>query len=864
MTQWFYILTGDDVASQQLLSVDVPSDLGTDDSGLNGAAINMMEASTSYVSNSLPLARQMWQLAVDGTIVSALNPNYVLGLSGTSAVLVQRSSADTSQQWEFQWVQDSPGVMPGMQVMLGTLKNNGNSEYLTGSGDNCNATISTAAMPPTGGPTGLMLWYVRPTSPPTGQALTIRSVAASTDSTPMVVSIDASNLANTLNPGSIAALNPMQPGWPNFIWTYTVDGFLSSAVNPDVVLSLDSNADVGSGSGNGVATYPILPADTGNQFQQWAFVPVNPEEGTYQIVNQAGATIGKPGGGGTRALAITGTSGSGQLQLVAPDSSDTSQLWTVSPTYPLEVLLAQPAVPYPTFTGAEEDAYKYIGFHLGLHQLNTDLRSQYSNLAAPLAGYQSRIAMLATFVAAKNALQAKDPPQAKDQPPALPDTNAMMTVANVLSEELTAAQAVQQLFQQLSAFHSELAIVTTNATAAIIADAAIDSQSSETVQISSFQIISGLIYTLVSMGSTLTEFGGAMKGIGLLAPIVANMYQAGANTANLYKQSKAQSSQLQKTEEIFYDFEGKVADVQQFLADSFTAIGNALAAVEATILSDRFKSRTVAAMTALPSGSNSLFWRPQQGMSLIPSIVPGYEVGVLQALLPTKYQIYTGTWIEGSVQSNTSYDNIPPSSAPGYCIYDEEINSKLNASTVYWIASVASHDSGYPGQATMQFLNNRNSVRWFNFYRRLAGWKGFASGEKRLTNNQTILLFRNYTSSTLTIALDSTNALIGQNGSSSTTLTLPPFGYQSAVLFTTEGTGKDNKPDASVTVTTKGGTTVWSATAGSNYCSPVRCHSPSEFVTYPYSTSNAPVTFSSSVSTGAGGCEIGIARPQSS
>ncbi|WP_395678217.1 hypothetical protein [Inquilinus sp.] len=815
----------------------------------------MMEASTSYVPNSLPIPEQMWQLAVDGTIVSALNPNYVLGLSGSNAVLVQRSSGDTSQQWEFQWVQDSPGVMPGMPVMLGTLQNKGNQQYLTGSGDQSWATISTTAKP-TGGPTGLMLWYVRPTSPPTGQAMTIRSVAAAADSTPMVVSIEASNLANTLNPGSPAVLSAMEPGSPNFIWTYTVGGFLSSAVNPGVVLSLDDNADVGGGSANGVATYPVLPAATGNHFQQWAFVPVDPKEGTYLIVNQAGATIGTPGGGGTRALAITGTSsGANQLQLLAPDPTDQNQLWTVSPTYPIEVLLAQPAVPYTGFTGSEAAAYAYINTELGLAKLNTELRSQYPNLAAPLAGYQSRIAMLATWVAVQNALQPKDPP------PDLPSADAMKTVANLLSEELTAAQAVRQLFQQLSTFHSELAIVTTNATAAIIADAAIDTQSSQTVQISWASIINGLIYTLVSMEPLLPGEGDVMKGIGLMAPIVANMYQTGASTVDSYRQSKAESSQLRKTEEIFYDFEGKVAEVQEFLADSFTAIGNALAAVEATILGDSFKTRAVAAMTALPSGSNSLFWPPQQGMSLIPSIVPAYEIGVLQALLPTKYQIYTGTWIEGSVQSNTNFDSIPPSSAPGYCIYDEEINSSLGASTVYWIASVASHDSGYPGQATMEFLNKRNGVRWFNFYRRLAGWNGFASGEKWLDNNQTILLFRNYTSSTLTIALDANDAQVGHNGPGSTTLTLQPFSYQSAVLFSVKGTGKDNKPDALVTVSS-GGTTVWKATAGSNYCSSVSCPQ-SDFVTYPYSSDNAPVTFSSSVTTGAGGCEIGIARPQS-
>ncbi|MGF6346806.1 RICIN domain-containing protein [Variovorax sp. W2I14] len=838
MTQWFCVLTGGGVGSEQLLWADAPADLGTNDSGLNGTIVYMKYASADYTPYLVPPQSQMWQLTFDGTIVSALSPNYVLGLSGSNAVLVERVSGSASQQWEFQWVRNSD------DVMLGTLRNKGNQQYLIGSGDWSWAAISTTAMPASG-PTDLMLWYVRPSSPPTNQALTIRSVAATTDaSAPMVVNIDGSSL----DPGATTILYPMQPHSPNSIWTYTPEGFLLSAINPGLALSLNCNANVGGGSANGVATYPILPAGTGPNMQQWSFNLVDRELGTYLIVNQDGM----------QALAISGTSASDPLQLVTPpDVTDQNQLWTVSPTYPLEVLLAQPAAPYPAFTDEEATAYAYINTQLGLAKLKTELRSQYPNLAAPLAGYQSRIAMLATWIAAKNSPQAKDPPSG------LPDTEAMLAVANLLSEELTAAQAVQQLFQQLSTFHSELAIVTTNATAAIIADAAIDTQSTQTVQISSASIIEGLMYTLVSMGSMLTEFGTAAKGVGLLMPVIANMYQTGASTVNSYRQSKAQSSQRQTDEKIFYDFEGEVADVQQFLADSFTAIGNALAATESVILGDSFKTRAVAAMTALPSGGNSLFWPPSQGLSLIPAIVPGYEVGVLQALLPTKYQIYTGTWIQGSWQSNQTGIGIPPIGAPSYCIWDDVTDSSVGASTVYWIASVASHDSGYPGQATMDFLNNRTGVRWFNFYRRLAGWNGFASGEKYLTDNQTILLFRNYTSETLSIALDANDAQIGLNGLGSTSLTLQPFGYLSAVLFSGKDVGGDHKPGASVKVTTSDGTLVWSAgTVGWDTCSAVSCPN-SNFVTYPYSSSNAPVTFSSSVTTGTGGCEIGIARPAS-
>jgi len=832
MTQWFYILTGGDIASQELLWVNAPADLGTNDSGLNGATICMMQASPVWIQYSLQPLSQMWQLAVDGTIVSALNSNYVLGLDGTNVVLVQRSSGDASQQWEFQWVQDSQGVM------LGTLRNKGNQQFLTGGNPWSWQPVFTQNMPSNGTPTRMMQWYIRPPSPPTGQMLSIRSVAAG-NSTPMVVNIQG----GSMTPGTTTILYEAQPNSPNIVWTYTLDGFLLSSLNPGLALSLNVNAAVGGGSANGVATYPKQPLDAGASFQQWSFTPVDAQAGTYLIVNQQG----------TLALAISGTSNSDPLQLVTPDPSDQTQLWSVSPTYPIEVLLAQPAMGYPAFTGNELTAYTYINSQLGLTKLGTELRSQYANLAAPLAGYQSRVNMIATAVVLQHS------PKDKTSPTDLPDSDAMVMVAGVLGEELTAAQAVQQLFQQLTMFHAELAIVATNATATVIADVEIDTQTKQTVKVSSAAIFEGLIYTILSAGSLLPGEGDVAKGLGLMLPVVGNLYQTGVNTVSSYRQSKAQNAQKEQDEEIFYDFEGEVAQVQQFLVDSFEAVGNALAAVESTILGDSFKTRTVAAMAALPTGGNSLFWPPEQGVTLIPRIMPGYEIGVLQALLPTKYQIYTGTWIQGTWQSNSTGIGVPPIGIPSYCCWDEVTNSEVGASTVYWIAEVG-NSGKYPGQATIDLLW-KNGVRPFNFYRRQGGWRGFASNEEYINDNQTILMFRNYTSTELSIALTAgKDAELGLNGPVSMTLALAPYSYQSMVLFTVKN-GKNNKPDASVNVTTSNGVSVWIATAGWNYCPSVYSHN--GFWTYPYTPHNLPHLFASSTTTGTGGCDIGIALSES-
>jgi hypothetical protein len=825
MTQWFYILTGGSIGSHQLLSVDVPTDLGTNDSGLNGATIYMMEADSEYVQYSLPVPGQMWQLTVDGTIVSALNPNYVLGLSGTNAVLVSRTPGDASQQWEFRWAKDS------QNVMLGTLYNRGNQQYLTGGNPWSWQPIFTQGMPD-GGPTGMMQWYIQPTSPPTGQLLSIQSVGAG-NSPPMVVNIDGGSLA----PGADTILYQAQPNAANAIWKYTPDGFLLSTLNPGLALSLNVNGGTGA---NGVATYPKQPID--NSFQQWSFCLVDPKAGTYLIVNQQNM----------QALSLTGTSNGNSLRTAPPDATNTWQLWTVSPTYPLGVLLAQPAMGYPAFTGSEATAYSYLNTVLGLTALGTDLRSQYANLAAPLSGYQSRINTIATAVVLQHSSKDKNPPSD------LPDIDAMVTMVGQLSEELMAAQAVQQLFQQLTMFHTELATVATNATAEVIADAEIDTQSPQQVQISSASIFEGLIYTALSAGSMLTEFGGAAKVIGLTLPVIANLYQTGVSTASSYKQSQTQDAKKEQDEEILYDFLGEVSQVQQFLVDSFNAIGNALAMAESIILGDSFKTRATAAMTAIPSGGNSLFWPPEQGPLLITRLLPGYEIGVLQALLPTRYQLYTGTWIDAP--SLASYDNIPPQNAPSYCVWSETINQGLNGYTTHWLAGIDAKNgmSGYPGQATMNLLWS-NNVRPFNFYRQQAGWGGFSSQEMWLGDNQTILMFRNYTNSALTIGLQGGDYYtFGLNGPTVTSLNLPPYGYQSVVIFSDKG----SKPSAEVTVTTSDGTTVWyTKSAGYDTCTPVTCSN--GFATYPYNSANAPALFNSSSSTGSGGCDIGIAMAQS-
>jgi Ricin-type beta-trefoil lectin domain-like len=830
MTQWFYIFTGTNVDGHELLNVVVPEDLGTNDSGLNDATVNMWYANTEWTPYSIPVLNQMWQLTIDGYIVSALNPNYVLGTGSTGACLVQRSAGDTSQQWQFQWVLDGGGVM------MGTLCNKASQQYLvTVAAPASNSPVTTQGMPDVGA-TPPMMWFIKPSSPPTGQLLSIQSAATGTAS-PMVVNIQN----GSLEPGATTILWPAEPNSPNAIWKYTPEGFLLGTLNSELALSLNVNSNQGDAGKNGVATYPKQPVNT--SFQQWSFNLVDVKAGTYLIVNQQNG----------QALGLTDTGNGAALRTAPPDATNERQLWRISPTYGLEVVLAQPATGYAAFTGDEASAYSYLNQALGLAELGTELRSQYTNLAAPLAAYQSRVNMIMTSVILQHSSKDKNPPAA------LPAIDAMVKMAAQLSEELTAAQAVQQLFQQLTMFHTELATVATNATAEVIADAEIDTQlPHQQARVSVASIFEGLIYTILSAGSLVTGEGEIMKGVGLILPVVANLFQTGVNGASSYMQSQAQNAEKQKDETIFYNFEGEISEIQQFLVDSFDAIGNALAVAESLILGDSFKTRTVAAMAAIPHGGDSLFWPPEQGPMLITRLLPGYEIGVLQALLPTKYQLFTGTWIDAPSQS--TYDNIPPGDVPSYCVRYETTNKECNGYMTQWIAGRGTKDglSGYPGKSTMNLLWN-NGVRPFNFFCRQGGWENFLTTECWLTKDyNAIVLFHNYTNVNLEIALEVTDTdhfLFGYAGPSSITLSLPPYGDQFVVLMCQSPSHKN--PTTKVTVTTPGGTQVWSTpSAGAESCSAVTCSN--GFATYPYNSTNAPVLFGTTA-TGCGGVKIGIA-----
>jgi hypothetical protein len=144
------------------------------------------------------------------------------------------------------------------------------------------------------------------------------------------------------------------------------------------------------------------------------------------------------------------------------------------------------------------------------------------------------------------------------------------------------------------------------------------------------------------------------------------------------------------------------------LTKNFQVMLEAAGAVEPTSLSDWGKLQ--ATSTAITSnGPDSLKWLPGTTAELVTASTPGYEISVLQVLLPAKYQIY---WFQDS-------DSDAVSGVPDYCQWVEPAGAgKWNK---YWIATNQAWNV-YPTQQAMQNDVWGNKVSTADFYKGYRGW----------------------------------------------------------------------------------------------------------------------------------------------
>ncbi len=551
---------------------------------------------------------QLWRITPSGNVVSALNPNLGLSAGGPNGVSLQPiEGISTNQQWL--WGDPVPMTLSGHSQTWPSapLQNIGKGQVLWQTGNGYPFNTVTLQDASSNEDTSNQLWYVLPFAPAFDQYTTIRNTAGS--------GLFLTLPAKSGDQGYTASL-ANRSGDPSLsLWMFTYPGYITSALNPHIVLSLEVDTSTSTGGTpaytNNVCAYPLQPGLA--PFQLWSATP-------------DGLLLNQYNGMALTAIANTAPTGVNTTPISAnPETA--MQLWDCCPGVHLQTLMTMPTQPFVTWDAGQAIVYSYINTALGLSV--ADIRAQYSNLSAPLMSYQVLI----------NAM-----PQATLSGATSTDWTSVIAQLN---QELMAAIAVQTLFQQLTDFHLNLSQAQEISLSEAVTAAALPNQMNTKVQPKKKNkswvgdLVEGLAYTALNvagnfvaepeLGTELSKGGDFIKN-GL--PFMANLMSTGFATGSAYMQGNSQSTKNSAILANIYNYELTVWQMQQTLVTVFEGANIALGQLEALILGDWGKLWRVYQMIQNPQGIASLFWPSFMAPSLAPQMLSGYTSGILQTLLP--------------------------------------------------------------------------------------------------------------------------------------------------------------------------------------------------------------------------------------
>ncbi len=275
------------------------------------------------------------------------------------------------------------------------------------------------------------------------------------------------------------------------------------------------------------------------------------------------------------------------------DIGGATEGWVMSPSRPLDEILARPSVPFPAFTGPQGDAYGVICKSLG-----RDVRDAYGN--EDMSTLRSDVAELRC-------------------PSSIPH-DAWSAVTEQLSQEIRMAAAVRLVYDNLDEWYSDVFGDGGARLQTIIADAQVPPNS--TVEFDAFSLFSGILYMLIS----------AEPAAG---SVLANLMSTGLNMAHA-------------AQPLDRSFSSTLANLWTTLSPAFTAVHTALAQNLDAIVKDWGKLQAVAQLIN-STGPNSLDLTATEDSTLAAKAGQAYGVTVLQTLMPMKWQIYR--WRQTSNQA---------------------------------------------------------------------------------------------------------------------------------------------------------------------------------------------------------------------
>lgn len=577
MSQYFTIQLSYTNAGSFALSYNPDGDSGT--SLLLWAQQPPSTISAAQDTSAGTFGNQQWSISWDGYISSAVEPTLFLT---AQEGLVTLASIDPGQTQ--QWV-----ILPGDGAAVIATKNSYDA-YLQNKNSGSPPQIQILAtvngqtnsnvwLTPTGvdypisGPSNGWQWTILPCYTVVDQWTTIKS-RQSPDGTDILVSLPmkesrrlvtengTTNLVVDTAPqgtGAVAATRVGSGGGST--WQLTTAGCLTCSWNSALVLTAGADS-----SGNLDGTVWVFPqlSSPPPPNQVW----IVPERGV--LVSQATQS------GQVCALTVPANDGIPTLNAPLTMTAYTSgsptpeQRWDFFPGVAVQTLLVQPPVNFPELDSA---TYQAIEAQLWPTQTLTipgggtveigppegGLRGQYTNLAAPLAGYQSQIL-------------AMTPPS--------PPPSAWSSVVAQLVMELRSAQAVQALFQQMTLMSLEL----TQAQSIVLSDIAAQVSAVPSTPLKTKfkwqQLVMGIVYTALNVGAGIVTGGAsswAKTGAATAMSAVANLLQTAFNSVQLKgEQTPPPPATTLST----------YAELEQTLLDSFEQMEIEIANIERMVLTD--------------------------------------------------------------------------------------------------------------------------------------------------------------------------------------------------------------------------------------------------------------------------------------
>lgn len=725
-------------------------------SGSGGYVLNAQYGGAPYAGQDIILyqqgtgtaaaANELWQLQMTpssttapyptGTIATAANPDLVLGLGptdgygNTTVVICTKDTSDSTQLWELHpgYVTDKPeyGVLVNHQtqqvlnVEHGTIQNG--TQIITSPvtlgdappGDNC-------------------LWAIEPFAVPMQQSTAILS--ALDDGLTLCLNVQGASMS----PGTAVILWPLvnttdinNPQWQSqSMWSYTLDGYIVSNLNSNLVLSLGSN--------NSVVVYQKQAANTA--FQQWDVTskPGKRSGLPYALLQFANRQNGQ-------LLTVgNGAATQGAALVTAAADGSASQDWVNSIGYGLETILAQPPVPFPTAPAGSQAALSYDYISTNVDPKTTvaagGIRSMYTtenpNL---LEDYLTQVSVM-------------------QQPATVTDSQAWTDTVQQITAELSAASAVQGLYEVYYGMHSTL-------------------KNSDELNVTILANMIGVSLQAKAKG----EWGTLAEGLVLAG--VECVPDVGGALATLLQTTITLVGQLEGGGPSFSAFDSEISELQSGIKNVFDTLMSTTATQATMVQTDWGKMSAVARLTSLPSQHPmSLNVTDTSGAAAITAAGYGGEIAILQYLMPAAFSLCRYWQIPGWPiwQNYPFYTYQKKGGPPGWACHQVYVVGDVYNLNIL-CADIWNNNPTYPNQQTMTTLGNLG-VNWFNLFNGLEGWKNFNVVPVQAGNNwapaeedgswQNILLgtIWNCTSNTLTIQLVSNH-----DGSLSTpsTLTLGP------------------------------------------------------------------------------------------